>query len=108
MRRRIDALLPYVCITLFCIAAVEGGRFLAIQYLGASEGRAPGAVTTVAKKVAPPAAARRDVKEKAGIILKRNLFGGKPEKAEADDRPIALEGPVGALTNNDSNPDAFG
>lgn len=93
MRRKLDALLPLLLITLLCIAIVEGARFAALRYLGGSQADVKTAARTVPAKVATAAVARRSPQQNAQVILKRNLFGSAPEEPEppAAESAVALD-----------------
>lgn len=93
MRRKVDALLPFLLITLLCIAIVEGARFAALRYLGGSQADVKTAARTVPAKVATAAVARRSPQQNAQVILKRNLFGSAPEEPEppAGENAVALD-----------------
>lgn len=93
MRQKIDALLPFLLITMFCIVIVEGSRLAALRYLGGSQVDVKAAARTVPKKVAMAAVPRRSPQQNAQAILKRNLFGSAPEDPEppATESTIALD-----------------
>lgn len=93
MRRKLDALLPFLLITMLCIAIVEGSRFAALRYLGGSLADVKTAARAVPKKVGSAATARRSPEQNAQVILKRNLFGSAPGEPEpqAAESAIALD-----------------
>lgn len=93
MRQRIDAFLPFLLITMFCISLVEGSRFAALRFLVGSQSDVKTAARIVPQKVATVAAPRRSPQQNAQIILKRNLFGSAPEVPEppAAKSTIALD-----------------
>jgi type II secretory pathway component PulC len=93
MRQRIYALLPFVIITMFCIAIVEGSRFAALQFLGGPQSEVKAVARSVPQKIVTVASPRRSTEQNAQVILKRNLFGSEPEDTEppAAKSTIALD-----------------
>ncbi len=82
MRTKIDAVLPFLLITMICVAIVEGSRFAALRHLAGAPADVTSAARTVPKKVATSAAPRRSAQQNAQVILKRSLFGSAPEESE--------------------------
>jgi len=87
MAHRISGIVPFLFITLLCLAAVEGG-YLALEYFlmkGVVAEKGGGDSQSPVRKVVRSATAEQ--KHDYRVILERNLFGSTPGPAKIETAP---------------------